>query len=97
MPFSISELSFPVWTFLLIYGFFLLWYVIYGLFNLVHLLEYGRVSPQLFTIVIGFIGGSVLILAVSWIWLFHYDLTYSVPFSDAINTFKQTFLHTGLY
>jgi len=97
MPTSFSELTIPVALFFGLYGIFLLCYIIYGFFNLVHLLEYGRVGAPLFLIVIGFIGGTVLLVGGSLIWLFHYDLTYTVPVIDLINTFKQFFIHKGAF
>ncbi|MCX6714209.1 MAG: hypothetical protein NTX72_00140 [Candidatus Uhrbacteria bacterium] len=93
MPFTLADISIPVSIFFGLYGIFLCCYVIYGFFNLVHLLEYGRVGAPLFAIVIGFVGGTVLLVAGSIIWLFHYDLTYTVPLGEMINSFKQYFSH----
>lgn len=95
MPFSFTDISIPVSIFFGLYGIFLCGYLIYGFFNLVHLLEYGRVGAPLFAIVIGFVGGTILLVAGSIIWLFHYDLTYTIPFGEIINVFKQFVLRKG--
>lgn len=95
MPFSLSEINFPVAIFFVFYGIFLLFYVIYGFFNLLHLLEYGRVGAPLFAIVIAFVGGTILLVAGSLFWLFHYDLTYTVPLDEMMTLYKQYFLRSG--
>lgn len=95
MPFSLADITLPVSIFFGVYGIFLVFYLIYGFFNLMHLLEYGRVGLPLFAIVIGFLGGSLLLIAGSIFWFFHYDLTYSITLPEIITLFKQTFLHTG--
>lgn len=95
MPFSLADLTIPVTIFLGAYGLFLSFYVLYGLFNLIHLMEYGRVGAPLFLIIIGFLGGTILLVSGSIFWLLHYDLTYSLPVSEMISLFKQYFLHSG--
>lgn len=97
MPFSFADLSIPVFLFVGIYGFFLLGYVIYGLFILVHLLEFGRAGAPLFAIVIGFLGGTALLVTASLLWLLQYDLTYTIPWNELSETFKQPFLGNELF
>lgn len=97
MPFSLSDINIPVAIFFGVYGIFLLCYIIYGFFNLVHLLEYGRTGAPLFAIVIAFIGGTILLVVGSLMWLFHYDLTYTVPIGEMMALFKRTFLSTGSF
>ncbi len=97
MPFSLSDVSIPVAIFFGLYGIFLFCYVVYGFFNLIHLLEYGRTGAPLFAIVIGFVGGSVLLVAVTILWIFHYDLTYTIPIGEMIGLIKQYFVHQGSF
>lgn len=95
MPFSLADINIPVSIFIGLYGLFLLFYVFYGFFTLMHLLEYGRVGAPLFLIVIGFLGGTILLVSGSIFWLLHYDLAYTLPVVDMISLLKQYFLHTG--
>jgi hypothetical protein len=97
MSFSISDINIPVSIFFGLYGIFLFGYLIYGFFNLMHLLEYGRVGAPLFAIVVGFVGGTILLVAATIFWLFQYDLTYSVTLAETLNLFKQTFFHSGSF
>jgi hypothetical protein len=96
MPFSFPEFSFPVAIFLGLYGFFLLFYVIYALFNISHLLEYGRIGSPLWMIVVVFTGGTIFLVGGSIIWLLQYDLFYSIPLSEVLDTLSQIFLRRSL-
>ncbi len=62
-----------------------------------HLLEYGRVGAPLFAIVVGFVGGTILLVAATIFWLFQYDLTYTVTLAETLSLFKQTFFHSGSF
>lgn len=94
--FSIPELSIPVAIFLVLYGFFLLFYVVYAIFNVMHLVEYGRTGSPLWLIVVVFIGGTILLVTGSIFWLLRYDLFYSIPLSEMLNSVSRLFMRESL-
>lgn len=96
MPFSIPELSIPVAIFLVLYGLFLVFYVIYALFNVAHLLEYGRTGSPLWGIVLIFTAGTILLVAASVFWILRYDLSYSIPLSETLDSLSRLFLRKSL-
>ena len=89
MPFSFSEISFPIYLFLGIYGFFLLFYVIYSLFTIMHLVKFGVAGFPLYALVIVYTGGTILLVAGSILLLARYDWTYSVPLTFITNLLQN--------
>ncbi|MEK7452156.1 MAG: hypothetical protein AAB664_02365 [Patescibacteria group bacterium] len=89
MPFSLSELSFPVYLFLALYGFFLLFYVIYSFFTIMHLVKYGVAGFPLYLLVVVFTSGTILLVAASIFQLLNYDWTYSVPLNGFTDTLSN--------
>ncbi len=90
MPFSLTELSFPVLIFLGIYCFFLLFYVVYSLFTAIHLIKYGVVGFPMYLILVVYIGGTILLIAASIFLLLRYDWTYSVPLDFITSLFDNS-------
>ncbi len=77
MP-SFAELSFPIGVVLLPFGLFMLFYCVYSLFNLYHLLRFGVAGLVLYGVVTLYAAGTVAIL-VAVIWgLSPYDFSYPV-------------------
>lgn len=96
MPFSIPELSIPVAIFLVLFGLFLLFYVVYALFNVAHLVEYGRTGSPLWGIVFVFTIGTIFLLIASVFWLLRYDFFYSIPVSEILHPLSRLFSRENL-
>jgi len=97
MPFSLTELSFPILIFLGIYCFFLLFYIIYSLFTAMHLLKYGVASFHLYLLIVIYIGGTILLVSGSIFLLLRYDWTYSIPLDFITKLYSGgAFLKSGI-
>lgn len=80
MP-SFAEFSFPIGVVLLPFGLFMLFYCVYSLFNLYHLLRFGVAGAVLYGVTALYAAGTVAIL-VAVIWgLSPYDFSYPVSLS----------------
>lgn len=85
MP-SFAEFSFPIGVVLLPFGLFMLFYCVYSLFNLYHLLRFGVAGPALYGVTVLYAVGTVAIL-VAVIWgLSPYDFSYPVSLSGITAT-----------
>ena len=73
------EFSIPISVFLGLYAFFILFYVIYSLFNIYHLVRFGVSGPFLFGLLGVYLIGTVVLLAMSGLSLMRFD--WSTPFS----------------
>lgn len=80
MP-SFAEFSFPIGVILLPFGLFMLFYCVYSLFNLYHLLRFGVAGPILYAVTVVYAVGTAAIL-VGAIWgLSGYDFSYPISLS----------------
>jgi hypothetical protein len=77
--FDLPDISVPISIFLVIWGAYMLFYVLYSLFNIYHLIRYGVYGFGLYLIVTIFTGGTVILVAGSAFLLMEYD--WSVPLS----------------
>lgn len=71
--FDLPELSLPISIFLYVYGAYMLFYVLYSLFNIYHLVRYGVYGFGLYFLVTIFAGGTILLLAGSYFLLIEYN------------------------
>lgn len=93
MNFSFLNILIPVTIVLGFYGLFLIFYIIYALFNVFHLVKYGLAGLPLYSILFIFMGGTVLLIAMSILFLFNYDWTYSIR----LNEFDSFFHFNSLF
>ena len=77
--FDLPDISVPISIFLIIWGEYMLNYVLYTIFNIYHLIRYGVYGFGLYLIVTIFAGGTVILVAGSAFLLMEYD--WSVPLS----------------
>ncbi len=75
--FEDSGFSISVLIFLLVYGAYMLFYIIYSLFNIYHLIRYGIYGYGLYLIVTIFTGGTIILIAGSVFMLVDYN--WSTP------------------
>lgn len=64
MP-SFTSFAFPVWILLVLYSGFLLFYLIYSIFSVYHLVKFGVYGSGLYVLVTLFVGGSLLLVGGS--------------------------------
>lgn len=76
-----AEFSFPIGVILLPFGLFMLFYCVYSLFNLYHLLRFGVAGPILYAVTTLYAVGTVGILIGSIIGLSSYDFSYPISLS----------------
>lgn len=79
MPFSLSSVAIPIWVLLIVYGAFLVFFLLYTAFNLYHLLRFGTYGIGLYAVIATFSFGTVCILAASYFILAPLDWTVTVP------------------
>jgi len=77
--FDLPSVSIPVSVFLYVYGAYMVFFLLYSLFNVYHLVRYGVYGFGLYTIVTIFTGGTILLAAGSVFLLMGYD--WSAPLS----------------
>ena len=77
--FDFPQLSLPVSIFLYVFGAYMLFYILYSLFNIFHLIKYGVYGFGLYLLVTVFTGGTILLVAGSVFLLTEYD--WSAPIS----------------
>lgn len=86
MP-ELPQISLPVSIFLYLFGAYMLFYVIYSLFNIYHLVRYGVYSLSLYLLVAVFTGGTILLVAGSIFWLMKFDWSAPLSVNDAIQEY----------
>lgn len=72
--------------FLYVFGAYMLFYILYSLFNVYHLVRYGVYSFSLYVLVTVFTGGTILLVAGSIFLLMGYDWTVPISFNGLIET-----------
>ncbi|MEI6510918.1 MAG: hypothetical protein WCO25_02630 [Candidatus Uhrbacteria bacterium] len=90
MPFDITNLAIPMWTFLGAYGLFLAVFSLYSLFNLYHLVRFGTASTGLYAVTALFAGGTVLLVGATVFLLAPYDWSASISVSDLLRQTAST-------
>lgn len=71
--FDLPKFSISISIFLYVYGAYMLFYVLYSMFNIYHLVRYGVYGFGLYLLVTLFAGGTILLLAGSYFLLIEYN------------------------
>lgn len=90
--FDIPNVNIPILVFLLIWGAYMLFYVLYSLFNIYHLIRYGIYGLGLYLIVTIFTGGTILLVSGSIFLLIEYDWNYPISLNQVIRYYNEDFL-----
>ena len=96
MGFDITTFPIPLWSLLVFYSLFLLFFCLYTIFNVYHLVRFGTYGFGLYLITAVFLFGSVVLLAISFTMLSSYDWTTRIPISDYIDTYKSEEFFKGI-
>ncbi len=87
--FEFPTINIPIAVFLIIYGAYMLFYVLYSLFNIYHLIRYGVYGFGLYLIVTVFTGGTIILIGASVFMLLGYDWTTPLSLSNAVEYYNE--------
>lgn len=87
--FDIPNIDLPIYVFLFVFGAYMIFYVLYSLFNIYHLVRYGVYGFGLYLIVTIFTGGTILLVAGSTFMLLEYDWTLPISLDDATQFYNE--------
>jgi hypothetical protein len=87
--FELPNMNIPLYFFLLVFGAYMLFYVLYSLFNIYHLIRYGVYGFGLYLIVAIFTGGTIILIAGSFFLLMEYDWTLPISLNSATKFYNE--------
>ncbi len=79
---SIPTIILPLWLLLIPFGLLVFLFVIYGFFNIYHLLRFATYSFGSYFLTTVFVGGAIIIGVVCAVYLFSYDWSLAWDFSE---------------
>ena len=83
--FDFPSVQLPIWLLLIPYGFGIFLFVLYGFFNVYHLLRFATYSFGSYVLVTLFVGGSIIIGALTFSYLGTFDWTVTWDPSNFFN------------
>lgn len=87
--FDIPSIDLPIYVFLFVFAAYMIFYVLYSLFNIYHLIRYGVYGFGLYLIVTIFTGGTILFIAGSTFMLMEYDWTLPISLDNATQFYNE--------
>jgi hypothetical protein len=87
--FELPDINFPLYVFLFVFGAYMLFYILYSLFNIYHLIRYGVYGFGLYMIVTVFAGGTILLVAGSTFLLMEYDWLLPISLDTATEFYNE--------
>ena len=84
--FEIPTLILPLWLLLIPFGLGVVIFIIYAFFNIYHLVRFATYSFASYLVAVVFIGGAIIIGAVSFQYLSAFDWTVAWTFTDFLET-----------
>ncbi|HBR80364.1 TPA: hypothetical protein DEA21_01785 [Candidatus Uhrbacteria bacterium] len=90
--FTLPNIILPIWLLFLPFGFVIGLFLIYGLFNIYHLLRFATYNLGSYFVTVLFIGGAVILAAISIIYITNYDWTLTWNLTDFLEFKSVTFL-----
>lgn len=86
MLLEFPTINLPLWLLLIPFGVFILFFILYAFFNIYHLLRFATYTFGSYLLATVFIGGAVIISAVSYLYLSPYDWTVTWMLTDLLST-----------
>jgi hypothetical protein len=83
--FELPQISLPIGILLAVFAAYMIFYVLYGLFNIYHLLRYGVYGFGLYLLLAIFTGGTIILVSGSIFWLMEYDWTTTISLQNFFN------------
>lgn len=87
--FELPNIDLPIYYFLFVFGAYMLFYVLYSLFNIYHLIRYGVYGFGLYLIVSIFTVGTIILIAGSTFMLMEYDWTLPISLNNATQFYNE--------
>ena len=87
--FALPNLSISISIFLIVFGAYMLFYILYSLFNIYHLVKYGIYGFGLYVIVTVFTCGTILLVGGSFFLLAEYDWTTPITLEGASEYYNE--------
>lgn len=87
--FELPNIDLPIYYFLFVFGVYMLFYVLYSLFNIYHLIRYGVYGFGLYLIVSIFTVGTIILIAGSTFMLMEYDWTLPISLDNATQFYNE--------
>ncbi len=87
--FDLPNIDLPLYVFLFVFGAYMLFYVLYSLFNIYHLIRYGVFGFGLYLIVAIFTGGTIILMAASTFLLMGYDWTLPISLNNVAEFYNE--------
>lgn len=84
--FEIPTIVLPLWLLLLPSGLGFFIFTLYAFFNIYHLIRFATYSFVSYLVATTFIGGAIIIIAVSYQYLSVFDWTVAWTFTDFLQT-----------
>lgn len=87
--FNVPDIALPVAVFLIVYGAYMLFYVLYSLFNIYHLIRYGVYGFGLYLIVTIFTCGTIALVGGSVSLLLEYDWSIPIGLNTTVDYYNN--------
>jgi hypothetical protein len=87
--FDLPNITVPIAVFLIVYGAYMLFYVLYSLFNIYHLIRYGVYGFGLYLLVTIFTGGTIILVAASTFLLIDYDWSTPISLDNTLEFYDE--------
>ena len=87
--FDIPNINVSIAVFLIPFGLFMFLYILYGLFNIYHLVRYGIYNPKLYVLITVFSAGAILLSAGSIFLLLGFDWSTPINFQEAASLYNN--------
>jgi len=87
--FELPSLGLPVSIFLILYGVFMFFFLMYSAFNAYHLIRYGFSDFFLYLLIIVFTGGTIILVSASVIQMLQYDWGRPITADQALEYFNE--------
>ncbi|MBI4435390.1 hypothetical protein HY630_01855 [Candidatus Uhrbacteria bacterium] len=87
--FELPNIDLPLYVFLVVFGAYMVFYVLYSLFNIYHLVRYGVYGFGLYLIVTVFTGGTILLVAGSTFLLLEYNWMLPISLENATEFYNE--------
>ena len=87
--FDLPNFAIPIYAFLFVFAAYMLFYVLYSLFNIYHLIRYGVYGFGLYLIVTIFTGGTIILVSGSVFMLMEYDWMLPITLGEAADFYNE--------
>jgi hypothetical protein len=87
--FQLPDINIPLYLLLFVFGGYMLFYILYSLFNIYHLIRYGVYGFGLYLIVAIFTGGTIILIAGSFFLLTTYNWLLPISLNSTFESYQE--------